>query len=203
MADHGMYLGEHNRTGKSNICEHDDRGSWPFYEALAHVPLLIYAPGVSGGARVDALAQPPDVMPTLLDLAGVGAPPGLHGHSLVPLLRGEGRDWPRHAAFSGTDLTRGEGKNGPKVTVSDGEWSLLLGADGHCAPELYHRPSDPGQGNNVILAHPDMAVGLHGELMAFLRQVESPAVERMEGALAGTDAGARARGQEAPDYRSA
>jgi arylsulfatase A-like enzyme len=203
MADHGMYLGEHNRTGKSNICEHDDRGSWPFYEVVARIPLLIYAPGVDGCRRIQALVQPPDIMPTLLELAGIPAPPGLHGHSLGPLLRGEGQKWPRRAAFSGTDLTRGEGKNGPKVTVSDGEWSLLLGADGHCAPELYHRPSDPAQGGNVVGAHPDVAAGLHGELMAFLRQVESPAAERMAGALAGADTEARAQGQEAPDYRSA
>src|SRR5438270_476887 len=83
----------------------------------AHVPLMIYAPGVDGGRRVGAPVQPPDIMPTLLDLAGVPAPPGLHGHSLVPLLRGEESGWPRRAAFSGTDLTRGEGKNAPKITV--------------------------------------------------------------------------------------
>jgi hypothetical protein len=89
------------------------------------------------------------------------------------------------------------------VPAGDGEWSLLLGADGHCAPELYHRPSDPVQADNVNADHPEVAVGLHGELMAFLRQVESPAAERMAGALAGADTEARAQGQEAPDYRSA
>ena len=118
MADHGMYLGEHDRCGKSNISPHDERGSWPFYDDLARVPLLIYAPGVTGGSRVGAPVQPPDIMPTLLDLAGAAPSPGLHGHSLVPLLRGEQSGWPRRAAFSGTDLTRGEGKSGPKVTVS-------------------------------------------------------------------------------------
>jgi arylsulfatase A-like enzyme len=142
-------------------------------------------------------------MPTLLELAGIDPPPGLHGHSLVPLLHGDARHWPRRAAFSGTDLTRGEGKNGPKLTVTDREWSLLLGADGHCAPELYHRPSDPFQANNVIAAHPEVAKALHGELLAFLRGVASPAAERLELALAGTDAGPQARGQDAPDYRPA
>lgn len=203
MADHGMYLGEHNRCGKSNISPHDERGSWPFYEQLAHVPLMIYTPGVEGGRRVSAPVQPPDIMPTLLDLAGVAAPPGLHGHSLVPLLRGEERGWRRRAAISGTDLTRGEGKSGPKVTVTDPEWSLLLGADGHCAPELYHRPSDPGQQENVIGAHAEVAVGLHKELMAFLREVGSPAAGRMTEALAGTAEGVSVPGQDAPDYRSA
>jgi arylsulfatase A-like enzyme len=152
---------------------------------------------------VSAPVQPPDIMPTLLDLAGAEPPPGLHGHSLVPLLRGEESGWPRRAAFSGTDLTRGEGKSGPKVTVTDPEWSLLLAADGHCPPELYHRPTDPAQQTNVISAHREVATALHRELMAFLREVSSPSAGRMAGALAGTTAGDSARGQDAPDYRSA
>jgi arylsulfatase A-like enzyme len=202
-ADHGMYLGEHNRCGKSNIAPHDDRGSWPFYEELARIPLLVYVPGISGGWRVNVPVQPPDLMPTLLDLAGVAFPPSLHGHSMVPLLRGEGTSWPRPAAFSGTDLTRGEGKNAPKITVTDREWSLLLGADGHCPPELYYRPSDPNQQQNVVAAHPQIAAGLHAELMRHVREVGSPAAGRLELALAGSDAGPRARGQDAPDYRPA
>lgn len=202
MADHGMYLGEHDRCGKSNISPHDERGSWPFFEEVAHVPLMVYAPGITGGTRVSVPVQPPDILPTLLDLAGVAPPPGLHGHSLVPLLCGEAAGWLRTAAFSGTDLTRGEGKSGPKVTVTDPEWSLLLGADGHCSPELYHRASDPGQQKNVLADGAEVAASLHGELMGFLRQVGSPAAGRLEGALSGSAGGAPARGQDAPDYRS-
>jgi arylsulfatase A-like enzyme len=202
MADHGMYLGEHDRTGKSNISPRDDRGSWPFFEELAHVPLMVYVPGVAGGRRVAAPVQSPDLMPTLLELAGVKAPEGLHGHSLVPFLRGDETGWPRRAAISGTDLTRGEGKNAPKLTVTDREWSLLLGADGHCAPELYHRVKDPQQRENVFSEQREVAAGLHGELMAFLHQVSSPSAARLESALEGTDKGPRAPGQEAPDYRA-
>jgi hypothetical protein len=79
---------------------------------------------------------------------------------------------------------------------------LLLSADGHCAPELYRRPTDPPQQQNVIAAHRDVAKALHRELMVFLRQIESPAAGRMESAVTGTDPGTRARGQDAPDYRS-
>lgn len=219
MADHGIYLGEHDRTGKSNICPHDQRGSWPLYEEVAHIPLMIHIPGAVGGRRVDALVQPPDLMPTILELAGVPASPEttpdagesalararpspqeMHGHSLVPLLRDEAVDWPRKIAVSGFDLSRGEGKSGPKVTVTDGEWTLIVGAEGHCPPELYHRPTDPGQRTNVYRAHRDVAATLHAELTAFLRRIESPAAARMDAALTGADPGGPAFGRDAPDY---
>jgi hypothetical protein len=61
--------------------------------------------------------------------------------------------------------------------------------------------SDPPQSTNVATQHPEVAKALHGELMAFLRGICSPAAERMVVALAGTDSGVRARGQDAPDYR--
>ncbi len=44
-ADHGMYIGEHDRTGKSNLSDDDDRGPWPLYEEITHIPLIVKAPG--------------------------------------------------------------------------------------------------------------------------------------------------------------
>ncbi|MFW6164016.1 MAG: sulfatase, partial [Planctomycetota bacterium] len=84
--DHGMSLGEHNRTGKSNINEGDDR-AWPIYPEVAHIPFLVAAPGLEGGREVDALLQPPDVLPTLLDLCGLDLEPPepFHGVSFAPM----------------------------------------------------------------------------------------------------------------------
>ena len=90
MSDHGMSLGEHNRTGKSNISKNDDR-FWPLYPEIVHIPFLVAAPGLEGGRAVDALLRPADIAPTLLDLAGVQAetPEPMHGLSFAPHLRGE------------------------------------------------------------------------------------------------------------------
>jgi arylsulfatase A-like enzyme len=200
MADHGMYLGEHDRTGKSNISDHDTRGSWPLYEEVAHIPLVIHVPGVTGGRRIDALVQPPDIMPTILDLAGAPLPKEMHGHSLAPLLRGEAGDWPRRIAVSGFDLPRGQGPNGPKVTVTSEEWTLVAAAEGHAPPELFHRLSDPGQTRDVIGEHPDVARELHAQLGAFLKGVGSPAAARMDAALDAPAPDSPGRGQDAPDY---
>ena len=88
--DHGMSLGEHNRTGKTNINEGDER-YWPLYPEIAHIPFLIAAPGLEGGRVVDAIAQPVDIMPTLFDLVGgieIDPPEPMHGISFAPVLRG-------------------------------------------------------------------------------------------------------------------
>lgn len=139
-SDHGMFLGEHNRTGKSNISPGDTR-RWPLYEEVAHIPLFMRIPGVAP-RRVSALVEPPDLMPTLLDLAGVAAPPDLHGRSLMPLLRGE-TEAHRAVAISGV-----HGAQGPMVAVRDGRFSYYPTGEAG-TPELYDMVDDPAEARNV------------------------------------------------------
>jgi arylsulfatase A-like enzyme len=155
MADHGMYLGEHNRTGKSNISDTDDRGSWPLYREVSHIPLMVYSPGVDAG-RAAELVQPPDIMPTVLDSAGFDVPAEAHGQSLRPLLGAAdgSRKWSREIAVSSPALQVGRGREGAKLSVTDGAWSLILGQDGAIAPELYDLAVDPGEENDIAAANP-------------------------------------------------
>ena len=62
------------------------------YDESIRVPLSMSGPGIQVG-RQDAYVTNLDVVPTLLDLAGLGEDPGLDGSSLVPLLRGEDPPW--------------------------------------------------------------------------------------------------------------
>jgi len=133
-SDHGILLGEHNRTGKLNITKTDPRGQWPLFEDVLHVPLFIKMPGQSGaGRKVEELVQPMDITPTILDIAGIdvskplpgmapvplreiaaelkgvmlGRRQGLNpmeGKSLLPLIRGEKVDWKRAYVFSSQRL---------------------------------------------------------------------------------------------------
>ncbi|MGF1635300.1 MAG: sulfatase-like hydrolase/transferase [Phycisphaerae bacterium] len=78
-SDHGEMLGDHHLFRKSLG-----------YEASAHVPLFIAGRNVDvPQGTSDALVSWEDVMPTVLDLAGVPVPDGLDGHSLVPVMRGQ------------------------------------------------------------------------------------------------------------------
>ncbi len=73
------------------------------------VPLLVRpAPelGIEAGARIDELVGHADLAPTLLALHGLATPAGMHGKSLVPLLRG--RAEPVHdALFASHSITPG------------------------------------------------------------------------------------------------
>ena len=80
-SDHGEMLGDHYLWRKQ-----------VGYEGSARVPFLLSAPkelGVEPGTVVDAAVTLADVMPTLLDMAGVEVPSSVDGQSLWPVMRGE------------------------------------------------------------------------------------------------------------------
>ena len=82
-SDHGEWLGRYGRYGKG----------YPADDAVSRVPLLIRPPdGLDGGRsvapRVDTVVEAVDVLPTILDTAGIQIPPDLQGLSLRPLIDG-------------------------------------------------------------------------------------------------------------------
>lgn len=80
VSDHGEMMGDH----------HLFRKGVP-YEGSARVPLILSGPagaGIAAGMVCRALAELRDVMPTLLECAGLPVPAGVEGHSLLPAARG-------------------------------------------------------------------------------------------------------------------
>ena len=91
--DHGFLLGEHDWWGKNRM---------PFYNEIAHIPLMVHMPGRSRAKRCSALSQNIDVMATILDLYGIERPASVQGRSLVPVLEGaKGRDIALYGIFGG------------------------------------------------------------------------------------------------------
>lgn len=91
--DHGMEFFEHDTWGQGNsaVTEHS-----------ARVPLLIVDPRRPDGRRVDDVVRSVDLLPTLMDLAGLPVPASCEGASLLPIM--EGRSGPERVAYSETGL---------------------------------------------------------------------------------------------------
>ena len=156
-ADHGFYIGEHGYIGKHTVLE--PKQGWPMYREVSRTPLLVHVPGIAP-RRSNALVQAIDVMPTVLELAGAPVPDGLHGRSLVPVLHGD-TDTHRDAVISSPLLPK-EDDILLYSTINDGEWTLNdPGNRGIEAAELYNLAADPGEEQNVIADHPDVAQRLH------------------------------------------
>jgi arylsulfatase A-like enzyme len=134
--DHGFYLGEHGCIGKS-LLRGDVFQYFPPYTEVARIPLLVYFPGCQGGSRVQALCQPVDLMPTVLDLLGVPKPASVESLSLLPVLEGRATKVKEIAIASPTLFYENAPSTllsfkGPdpaaRSSITDGEWLLVYGA---------------------------------------------------------------------------
>lgn len=143
------------------------------WEGGHRVPFFIRWPGGGLGTPRDLpqLTQVQDVLPTLLDIAGIRPPEGVRfdGVSLLPLLRGEVPDLPDRTLF--INYSRMPGSNEADAVVKlEGSavlwrrWRLLNNG------ELYDLASDPLQQRNVAADHPQIVATLRQRLEAWWRQ---------------------------------
>ncbi len=141
LSDHGEEFQEHGSV------QHDR-----LYTTVTRIPLLLRPPGGIEGTVIDTVVQALDLMPTLLDGAGIDPPSGLQGRSLMPLLRGEPlRDLP---AISESPYF------GHRRAVALGEYRLLA-ARGNDRRELYRFRQDPLEQAELSATHPEIANDLY------------------------------------------
>ena len=192
--DHGFFFGEHGFVGKLWIRD-QRRQSLPLYPEVSRIPMLISYPHGQAGARIRGLAQPVNLMPTILESLGVAVPPSVQSRSLAPMLWGQGDRFLVTVAVSSPTLSYA-GLRSPEPTdrssITDGRWMLIYGAQGReqpaavpatagpvdqagaapmggqPVPELYDLDSDPRCALNVYLSHLDIARSLHAEYVALL-----------------------------------
>jgi arylsulfatase A-like enzyme len=92
LSDHGEEFFEHGRW----------QHGLSLYEEQLRVPLIVRPPGgIPGGRRVSNLVGQVDLMPTLLEVAGVDSPEGVQGRSVLPLITGRaGADFGSSGTFA-------------------------------------------------------------------------------------------------------
>lgn len=128
VSDHGEMLGDHNLYRKA----------YP-YEGSARVPLILKGPdgsGIGAGGAHDQLIELRDIMPTLLDCAGLPVPETVEGRSFLPIARGAAPAW--RADLHGEHTLFGQSIQ----WVTDGHMKYVwFSGDGH--EQLFDLDRDP------------------------------------------------------------
>ena len=170
-ADHGSHFRTRNSEYKR----------WA-HESSVRVPLAL-----TGGGLVRRPVGTVDLMPTLLEAAGIAVPAGVQGRSLLPLTGG-GHD-PGRAESVLVQIS--EDRVGRAVRTS--RWKYVVDAPGadawnepdaehYAETELYDLTADPYELDNLagLVSHRAVAGGLRAELLEWLARIEGvePVVER-------------------------
>ncbi len=176
MSDHGMSIGEHGRTGKSNVHADDER-YWPAYPEIGHALCLMAGGEVPRGASLDLIAQPIDLAPTLCELAGVTVEPPqpFEGRSFAEaVLSGTGthRDFAVTGCFLAPDGSTPPRRASTPFLVTDRWGYAPVGAYGR--PELYDLTGDPLAEHDVAADNPEVVGELHELFLAHLKEHRAP-----------------------------
>lgn len=156
----GYPLGEHGQIGFGTPNLHN--------EAI-HLPLIMKLPNArEAGRRVLGFSQSVDLMPTLFDAFNLAVPTSCHGQSLWPMVRGEVRDI-RGWVCSGSAI------NGTTIhAVRTEDWGLMLPIEPEGEPQLYQKPDDRYEVNDLRQPHIDAADALTDWLRGFAEAASQP-----------------------------
>ncbi len=161
-ADHGEELLEDGLIGHVSTFREGR-----LYEPVIRIPLIFWFPGViEAGQDFDVPVQDVDIMPTVLELAGLDTPSSVHGQSLVPLMTGA-HSWSRGPLFfetSGGGYTADPEQYARRYrAIRAGRWKLH-----HRVSEgeikLFDLDHDPREKHNLATARPEIADSLRGLL---------------------------------------
>ncbi len=192
--DHGDMMGSHHLM---------EKGAWNVYEETVRLPLVLHDPrNPSPPSTLSPLVSQLDLVPTLLEMAGVQPPPGLAGRSAASLLSGQ-RDGYQDAIFGETAALSERPGVDPELPQEalDPETTLLAkwvrtdqhkyAAYSNDRDELYDLETDPLEMRNLAY-DPDyasMASELRTRLLAWMQETNDPVLPRMRNILvAPTDA---------------
>lgn len=168
-SDHGEMMGAHKLVSKGAA----------MYDDITRVPFIIKAPEESGLApdEINTPVSHIDLLPTMLDIAGIEIPDILEGDSLTKLMHSEDKEAERgvmlefnryeieHDSFGGFIPVRCWVTNHYKLVLN------LFGED-----ELYCRRTDQNEMHNLIhdSAYEDTRNELHDALLNYMYEKRDP-----------------------------
>ncbi len=171
MTDNGHPFGDLHNAGMRGV-----KGS-P-YQGGIRVPSFWRWPGrFAPGDRAQTAAHL-DILPTLAEIAGAAIAPdhrrSLEGVSLVPCLKDPDAAWPERQFVTHVGRWpsgRAAEARHRRCAIRVGSYKLVNHA------ELYHLPSDPGEGRDVAAEHPEIVARLRAAYDAWWDDVLPAALE--------------------------
>ena len=149
-ADHGDMLGSHHKWNKSSL-----------HSESTDIPMIVRWPkGATKGLRnTDSVVSIVDIMPTILDFAGLQHPntyrgrdvEPMRGHSLTSVTSGASKD-----AYAEGALTGGEMINGKWMRKGKYKTVQVAKPFGSASWQLYNTASDPGENTDLSTRQPDI-----------------------------------------------
>ena len=138
-SDNGFFLGEHGLFDKRLM-----------YEPSIRVPMAIRYPARIKPGQVDDthMVLNVDVAPTLLQLAGVPVPLGLHGRIMLPLLLGAAGPWRDAFLYEYFEYPAGHCVRKNRG-IRTSRWKLIHFFEQPQEWELYDLASDPEERRNL------------------------------------------------------
>lgn len=140
------------------------------YEGGIRVPFLVRWPKVvKPGMEVSTPVCSPDLMPTLLEVAGASPPEShaLDGHSIVPLLRGESLaerplfwHYPHYGNQGGA----------PGAAIRIGDWKLIEWYEDDRV-QLFNLANDLSEQTDLAASEPDRVQSLRAKLHVWQKEV--------------------------------
>ncbi len=157
--------GDHGETLYDHECWFDHHG---LYDVTLHVPLIIRYPSrIPAGIRVEGYNQHKDLVPTILDLAGIKTKIDFDGQSLIAMVDGTVSSFESEFYITECTWMRKHGWRTP-------QWKLILALepDFHFKPpvELYNLVEDPGENHNLANQYPDVVSLLKKRMRSWIRR---------------------------------
>jgi arylsulfatase A-like enzyme len=168
ISDHGEEFLEHGSVLHEKL-----------YATVTRVPLILRVPGRPGGVAVPDVVETIDLMPTLLELAGVAPPPAAQGRSLLPMVDrrpGEARRAAAEPGPSGEWAAFSESPwFGKQRAVTKGRYRLIYSL-ASARTELYDIGSDPFEQHDLVETMPARVSELRRALAGWRDRVQATVV---------------------------
>jgi arylsulfatase A-like enzyme len=177
LSDHGAYLGEFGLSG-----------TWPagLHPCVTRTPLIISGPGLPAEQERSTPVEVIDVLPTVLDLAGIRGAYRHSGRSLLPMIDEVSAPHRPYAITEGGYLADEVPNGAPRqarvgahsrrpadadlvgraFALRTSDWTYVWRLYG--AAELYDRGADPQESENVIDRARAVASELQQELLLWM-----------------------------------